>query len=244
MFIAKKLLARLILPPGTFVVLLTFSGLWFLFRKNRVAGLVNCLMALLIWLLSIAPVSDALMGGLESGYRIPENPRGDVVILLCGGVNSNTTELSGVSTLSAPMSWRLVSAVHIQRSLNIPMIVTGKDESRVVKKILVDIGIPEDKIIVEEEARDTSENARYTKEICVKNGYKMPILVTCAHHMKRAVLSFKKVGMDVIPYASNFKTSNDTVYEWIDYLPNINDFYDSYSAIHEYLGLLFYKVSK
>lgn len=69
------------------------------------------------------------------------------------------------------------------------------------------------KIILEDKSRDTFENALYTKEICIRSGFKNSMLITSASHMSRAVLSFKKVGMDVMPFPANFKTgSNKKIY--------------------------------
>ncbi len=41
-----------------------------------------------MWLFSIAPVSNALLRPLESVYPIPKDPKGDVIVLLCGGARS------------------------------------------------------------------------------------------------------------------------------------------------------------
>src|SRR5205085_1201876 len=41
-------------------------------------------------------------------------------------------------------------------------------------------------------------------EIAKKNGWKKIILVTSAYHMKRAEGTFKKVGLEIIPFACDF----------------------------------------
>ncbi|HBR22863.1 MAG TPA: YdcF family protein, partial [Nitrospiraceae bacterium] len=95
------------------------------------------------------------------------------------------------------------------------------------------------KIIAEDKSRDTIENAKYTMEICKKLKYKKPILVTSACHMKRAIMSFRKIGIDVLPVPANFRTWKNKKYSWESYLPG--NFGDANTAIHEYLGLLLYK---
>jgi uncharacterized SAM-binding protein YcdF (DUF218 family) len=86
MFIFKKVSTQFLLPPGIFIILLVGFGIWFLFKKQWKAGMVNLSIGIFMWLLSISPVADAMFRGLESDFRIPENPRGDVIILLGGGV--------------------------------------------------------------------------------------------------------------------------------------------------------------
>lgn len=250
MFALKKILTAFLLPPGIFIVILLFSGLWFLFKKNWKAGIINCLTGIFIWLFSISPVADAMLGGLESDFKIPENPHGDVIILLGGGVYDKVPDLSGVGAPTEEMIGRLVTAVRLQKRLNVPVIVSGgavfkgrKAEAPIAKRFIVDLGVPANRVIIEDKSRDTIENAKYTVEICKKFGYKKPLLVTSASHMRRAVMSFEKVNMDVIPFPSNFKTWKDKKYIWRDYLPYAYDLKMTYSAMHEYLGSLVYKIA-
>jgi uncharacterized SAM-binding protein YcdF (DUF218 family) len=247
MLITKKILTAFLLPPGIFIALLLFSGLWFLFKKNWKAGIINCLIGIFIWLLSISPVADAMLRGLESDFKIPENPRGDVIILPGGGVYDKVPDLSGVGAPKEEMIARLVTAVRLQKMLNIPIIVSGgavfkgrKAEAPIVRRFLIDLGVPDKKVIIEDKSRDTIENARYTAEICRKVGYKKPILVTSAYHMRRSIVSFEKVGMKAVPFPANFKTW-DRKYGWEDYLPHSVNTVRAALAIKEHAGLLFYK---
>lgn len=248
MFALKKILTAFLLPPGIFIVLLLFSGLWFLFKKNWKAGIINCFLGIFIWLLSISPVADAMLRGLESEFEIPEDPHGDVIILLGGGVYDNAPDLSGIGAPSEDMLGRIITAVRLQKKINVPVIISGgavfkgrKAEAPIVKRFLTDLGVPDKKIIIEDKSRDTIENARYTAEICKRLGYKKPLLVTSAYHIKRSILSFKRVNIDVIPFPANFKTWEIKKYRWESYLPDSSELEDSYTAMHEYIGLLFYK---
>ncbi|MBI5213134.1 MAG: YdcF family protein [Nitrospirae bacterium] len=246
MFIFKKILTPFLMPPGIFIVLLVGFGIWFFLKKQWKAGMVNLSIGIFMWLLSISPVADAMLRGLESDFKIPENPRGDVIILLGGGVYDKVPDLSGIGAPSEEMIARLVTAVRLQKRLDVPVIISGgtvfkgrQAEAPIIKRFIVDLGIPSGKIIIEDKSRDTIENAKYTKAICEKNGFKKPILVTSAYHMKRSVLSFKKVEMDVMLFPASFKTWKDRKYNWHDYLPGSLD--NTYAALHEYLGIFFYK---
>lgn len=250
MFELKKILTPFLLPPGIFIVLLLFSGLWFLFKKNWKAGIISCFLGISMWAFSISPVADTMLRGLESDFKIPENLQGDVIILLGGGAYDGAIDLSGTGSPSEGMMMRTVTAVRVQKRLNIPIIVSGgkvykhkKAEAPIVKRFLIDMGVPANKVIIEDKSRDTIENARYTAEICRKLGYKNPLLVTSASHMKRSILIFKKVGIDVTPLPVNFKTWKDKKYGWSDYLPDAHDIRRTSIAMHEYIGLLFYKIA-
>ncbi|HCL82166.1 MAG TPA: YdcF family protein, partial [Nitrospiraceae bacterium] len=213
MFIFKKILTSFLMPPGIFIILLVGFGIWFLFKKQWKAGMVNLSIGIFIWLLAITPVSYAMLSWLESDFKLPENPHGDVIILLGAGIYGNAPDLSGTGIPSEDMLMRLVTVVRLQKKFNIPVIISsgnatksGITEASVGKRFMVDLGVPDNKVIKEEKSRDTIENAKYTAEICKKIGYKKPLLVTSAYHMKRSVMSFEKAEMKVIPVPVQFKT--------------------------------------
>ena len=246
MFELKKILTHFLLPPGIFILLLVISVLWFVFKRNYKAATVNFVIVALMWFFSIAPVASFLLNGLESDLKVPENPSGDIIVLLGGGVYDNAPDMSGVGAPSEEMDARIITAVRLQKKLGIPVIISGgnaskgrKAEAPIVKRFLSDLGVPEGKLIIEDKSRDTIENAKNTKRICDKMKFRNAILVTSAFHMKRSVMSFEKVGMKVIPFPANFRTQPDNKYTWGSFLPN--DFGGTATALHEYLGLLFYK---
>ena len=157
--------------------------------------------------------------------------------------------MSGTGAPTDVMDERLISAVRLQKRLYIPVIISGgsvyegmQAEAPVVRRFLIDLGVPAGKIIIEDKSRDTTENARYTAKICEKRGFKRPVLVTSASHMKRSVLSFEKAGVKVTPFPAGYRTWGLREYKWKDYLPTIGSLEDTTVAMHEYLGLLFYKV--
>jgi len=108
MFLFKKILTPFLLPPGIFILFLIISGIWFLFKKYWKTGLLNCSIGILLWVLSISPVSDAMLRSLESEFSIPQNPKGDVIILLGGGIYDEVPDLSGVGAPSGDMLERMV----------------------------------------------------------------------------------------------------------------------------------------
>jgi uncharacterized SAM-binding protein YcdF (DUF218 family) len=245
MFILKNALAPFLLPPGIFILLLIVSGVWLLFNKRK-TGIVNIIIGCFIWVFSISPVHNTLYRGLESSFYVPRTIEGDVIVLLGGGVYDNVADLTGIGAPSEEMFGRIVTAVRLQKRLNVPIIVSsGKvfehtsAGAPIVKRFLFDLGVPGDDIIVEDRSRDTFENATYTREICLSLGFKNPIVVTSASHLKRSVMIFEKVGLEVLPVPALFRSWRERQYGWDDYLPGT--LRHAENAIHEYLGLAFYR---
>lgn len=248
MFLFKKMLTPFLLPQGIFVIALITSGIWFLLKKSRAAGIFNIILGIALWLVSTVPVGDALMRGLESNLELPTAPRGDVIIILGGGIHSEVKDLTGEGVPSEDMLARIVTAVRLQKKLDIPVIISSgmvfpweKSEAIIGKRFLVDLGVPASKIIVEDKSRDTIENARYSKELCEQYRFKKPLLVTSALHMKRAMLSFKKFSLDVTPFPVNLHKGKDRSYVWMDYIPGNQE--NAALSLREYMGLIFYRIA-
>lgn len=214
------------------------------------AGISLIIIAVLIWLLSIMPVSDYLLHELEYSNPIPKNPSGDVIVLI-GGVSDLRNEqplpdLSGITLPSIEMLVRLNTAFKIYKTQDIPIIVSSyeifdeynPDKISSIEGFLTYIGVPKDKIIIEDANHDTLQNAKNIKAICNDMGFKNPILVTSAFDMKVSVLNFNKAGLDVMPVPINFKSYNQELYNWKDYLPQIRYLDKSTLAIKEYIRLM------
>lgn len=108
-------------------------------------------------------------------------------------------------------------------------------------KILRELNIPEDKIIVEQGSLDTFENARNISALIKEKYFSNTVLVTSAYHMPRSVMLFEKTGAKVIPAPTDYKTDR-TGYQFESFLPKMHYLKDSWSAIHEHIGIIFYKL--
>ncbi len=65
------------------------------------------------------------------------------------------------------------------------------------------LGVPKNAILLEDKSRTTEEDARFTKEIMNKHGYKSCILVTSPYHSRRATKIFRRIMGDGIKIISS-----------------------------------------
>ncbi|HVW97715.1 MAG TPA: YdcF family protein [Mucilaginibacter sp.] len=78
-------------------------------------------------------------------------------------------------------------------------------ESVWVKTQLELVNVPDSCIIIEDQSRNTFENAIFSKRELDKHQLSPPyLLVTSAFHMRRSLRIFRKHQVDVIPYPCNF----------------------------------------
>jgi uncharacterized SAM-binding protein YcdF (DUF218 family) len=240
MFMTKKLLTLFVIPPGIFIVCLLATGGWLLYKKIMIPGIIILMIGTLAWFVSTSPVADVLLYGLEHHFKIPENPSGDVIVLLSRGVYYKAPDFSGTGVPWDNTITRLVTAVRLEKKLEIPIIVSGGGNT-IIKRFLMDLGVSENHIICDDKGRDTYESAKFVYEICTKMMFNNPILVTAAYHMKRSVLIYNKFKIKVIPFPAGFKSTRSNDYGIYDFIPTPWNFTNTGIAIKEYLGLLVYK---
>ena len=250
MFALKKTIAPFILPPGVFVLAILLVSLAMVYRKRWKLGLANLIVGLMLWALSTVPLANFLIQGLESEYSIPANPSGDVIILLGGGMIEGVPDLTGRSAPSPSTMGRIITAVRLYRRLGLPIIVTGgrayddadSAVATIAKRFLIDLGVPEKMIMVEDRARDTAQNARLTAAICGQQGFSKPILLTAAYHLKRSQMAFDAAGMRVTPFPAYFMGSRNVPFTWRHLLPRAGTLHSSADALHEYIGIFYYRM--
>lgn len=235
--------ASWVLPPGIFIVALFALAVW-LWRKKRQkqAALMLGALTFAFYLLCTGFVAEKTMGWLESAYEPPENPQGDVIIMLGGGAMNDSPDVDGTGALCASPANRLLTAVRLQRRLDVPILLSGGQvyedtgaEARIARRILLSLGVPDDKILVETKSINTTQNARYSAEILREHGYTRPILVTSAFHMKRSVLNFRKQGIAVVPYPADYLVSHHPVFHYTKLRPQTEALLDNVTVLQETL---------
>jgi len=242
-------LESLLLPPGG-VLLLLVIGLLLLKFKHRAGYALLVVGVALFYLLSAPFVSKTLLGILEFS-ALP--PTGDLhadphaaIVILAGGRYQNAPEYGGdtVSTLSLE---RVRYGARLARRTHLPVLVTGgtvwkqrASEASLMKQTLEeDFNTPVR--WVEGQSRTTWENARYTKDILAKEGITHIYLVTHAWHMPRSEFAFRHFGFEVIPAPTSFSNTSELDPDVSDWFPEARALRGSYFALHEMVGLLWYR---
>ncbi|MGJ3233622.1 YdcF family protein [Marivirga sp.] len=92
-------------------------------------------------------------------------------------------------------------------------------ESRVIYSYLESINFPVDKILIEDQSRNTVESARFANDFIGKQN--KILLITSASHMRRAAGCFEKEGYKIQSYPTVFLT-NDEMINPSMFLPSVD----------------------
>ncbi len=248
-FLFSKILTILLFPLPLVII---FSFLWILFGKGKYYKLFSILPIVVLWILSSFPVSQWLVRSLEKEY-VPVPMEGldssDVIVVLGGAVNILGIHRDRVELGSS--AERMTDSILLYRQKKAPKILfTGGSgilfqqdfsEAYFANKFFKDFEIPTEDLILENKSKNTFENALYTKEILDILGKNRIILVTSAFHMKRSLGVFSKMGFDVQPFPTDYKSMLDDV-NWDTIIPSTMALDASTIAIKEWIGILVYKI--
>ncbi|MFZ9143988.1 MAG: YdcF family protein [Aquirufa sp.] len=120
--------------------------------------------------------------------------------------------------------------------------IDDTQESKKVKEVLIAMGVAENDIYLEENARNTHENATYTKKMLAPYLAGEMVLVTSAMHMPRAKACYIKEGFRVVVYPADIK-KKDTTSGILDLvIPQERNLSKFAELIREMAGFVIYKV--
>jgi len=237
-----KLLTSVFFPPGGIVLLLLAGSALILLKRKKTGIFLVLFSTIILYFLSTKLVSEALLLPLETSESMFSGEAVDAIVILGGGTYSYCPD--GIC-LSESSIKRAVFALSINREGKIPFVVCGakvvgpySDASAIAKFLRL---FSMAKIFVLEGKINTMEQAIAVKLLMKKMGWEKVVLVTSAFHMKRAIYSFKKLGIDVIPAPTDFRTDRKgSILFYL--LPSTVNLRNSCVALHEYLGLIYYKI--
>lgn len=249
MLIFSKIFTVFVLPPGCFILGIVVCLVFYKRKAARtlLAGLTVCL-----FLLSLGPVKDLLFLPLENCYPpLSKNftSPGDVdfIVVLGGGSVAGSPEEYGKDSLSSEALKRALYGYRLASSYGLPLIFSGgkvfdqgqETEADAAARALIGLGLDERRVLKETSSRNTWENARRVAEVYRA---KRVLLVTSAYHMPRSVWCFEKNGVKVFPAPTDYHVSRGIFFAITDFLPSMHALRDSYVALHEYIGLLSYRL--
>jgi len=250
MLLMSKAISQLLLPPGG-LILLGLAGV--LFWKRWWGRGAVLLSFLLLWGFSTEPVRDALTTPLEFQYSVLKidqiKTTGTAIVLLGGGIYENAPEYNGRDMLGRHSMMRTIYAADVARKSGLDLYATGGNplthadeaEADLMRHWLLKQGLKVGSLHAETASNNTWENAAFIKNMLAAKEVKRVVLVTSALHMPRAVWCFKSHGFEVVPAPMDY-ISKQEAYDLRSYLPHWAVLSDSGQALHEQLGLLWYRL--
>ena len=121
------------------------------------------------------------------------------------------------------------------------LVPTGTPEAELAGVFYTEQGVDMKRVTLESKARTTRENAIRVAALLGERCKQPWLLVTSASHMPRSMAEFQAVGCNVAAYPVDFRTGEET--SWTEY-SMAGSLMAWQTALHEYLGMVVYGVTR
>jgi uncharacterized SAM-binding protein YcdF (DUF218 family) len=245
MSVVHTLFIFLVIPPTGFLWLAILGAALIRFRPRlggtlAVSGLVG------LYALGTPFVSYLLLEGLEAAQPHPSGIPEPAAIIILGGDGERVHDVQGNAEPGVLSLQRLAGAAGLARRTGLPILITGGSvgtHQAPIADLMTtvftdDFGLPVKWI--ENRASNTCQNATFSAAILRQAGIPSAWVVTNSWHMPRALLSFSRAGYPVLP--APLPADFVEIRGVFDLLPHANGWNRSYFAIHEWIGLIAYRL--
>lgn len=245
--VSEKMVESILLPPAFIALgMAVCLILMILNRGRKIAKYLLALVLVVYYLLSTWPSANILISSLEKRNNIDlliDLKRVDAVVVLAG----SASEAGGIRprTELDRASWRRLwhgAEIYNQLVEKIPIIYSGgyPSEADLVRILASQWGISESQFWVEISSKNTYESGVEVQKLLdmrlLTESPHRVVLVTSAWHMPRALLVFRKLGIDSIPEPCDYFSTLNSGVVWF-LVPNYEAFYASSVVIREWIAM-------
>ncbi|MDX2027536.1 MAG: YdcF family protein [Alphaproteobacteria bacterium] len=240
--------------PGNVLVLLLMLGAFLSVaqgeRWRRFGRRLCFVVAFLFFLIAICPVGDWMLTPLENRFPPAKLAQVDGIVLLGEDEKPFLSAARGqpVAYTSASDYVHFVTLARAYPKAR--LVFAGGSgllvpdprlkDAEVAKQALAGLGLAVDRVVFEDESRNTYENAVKAVALVKPRPEQKWLLVASARHMPRAMACFRKAGWNTHAAPAAFMTdgkyASKLQFSFADHLFRMN------MAMHEYLGLLAYRL--
>jgi len=238
MFFLFKKMVGLCLSPLSVVLLLGLAGLLLVRRGRRRPGrgLLTAAAAMLL-LVAYGIPGDWIARRLESRHPPFPDSRPAARVVVLGGDYSFSPRIPARNHVGSSSLARVVEGVRIYRlqESGCMLVLSGAGVAEGMRAVALDLGVPEEHIVLDTASRDTGDQARLLREILAGAPF---ALVTSASHMPRAMGLFRHQGLEPIAAPTDYLCKPGSGRSFHSAFPAASRIRTCERVIQETLGLL------
>lgn len=250
-FFSKAL--KFLIEPTTYLFLFPILVIFFCFFKKKYLKIVTIIYAI-FFLSATSPISFYLYRWLEQEYPAisgldPQSVKEvEAAVVLSGDSISYNTNLGqfyfGEAFPRLMAGLRLLQAEKINNLIitkgnNLQLNNTQLDEGNAFLKLLDELRISKEKVILLDDVLNTFDEAKRVRQTLESKNIKSFYLITNSFHLKRAMLIFEKQGLKPIPYPVGTTNYQNTPrnYKW-----SIDNLRSLFCFLNETIGIVSYRL--
>ena len=216
--------------------------------RHWALGLLSAV-TLCLAIVSTPVTSVTLLSLLQNESPVPltdPNRKAGAIVVLSAGLRLSAEEFGG-DTVGPLTLERIRYGARLHRETGLPILVTGgrlAGSTIPVAQAMAEALETDFKVPVrwrETEARNTQQNAFLSARILKGEGINSVYVVTHGWHMARTAEAFGRTEIDAIP-APTASVSTGPGFSVLDFIPSSKGLLNSAYGLHEWLGLLWYRL--
>ncbi len=224
-FILSKLVWGLLSPTNLIILLITLGTIQLLRNKIRAAKKILIPTVVVSIMLLAYPLGDYLMHPLETRFSKPTTLPDtiDGIIVLGGGENLKISIGWDTAEIGGAGDRFIAAAILAKHYPDVPVIFSGGSGllrfnttttgGDIARKLLLAVGIDEERLIIESQSRNTHENFVLLKNTLPKSDGTY-VLVTSAFHMPRSIGIARQQNINVIAYPVDYYSNKAEFRQW------------------------------
>jgi uncharacterized SAM-binding protein YcdF (DUF218 family) len=249
-FILSKVLGFFALPSNLLITIGLVGIALLLTRSRRLASWLVVTSLVLLVLFGLSPLGNALMLPLEERFPPWDASHGapDGVIVLGGVIAEDVSAARGAVALNESAERVTVAASAAVQNCASPfggtnaLLFDKGAEAGFAVRQLEDLGVARERIVAEEQSRNTVENAVFSRLIANPQPGQRWLLLTSAFHMPRAIAVSRAAGFPVEAYPVDWRTTGPI--DRVRPFPSVSEgLRRTDVAVHEWIGLLLYRLT-
>ncbi|HSI77348.1 MAG TPA: YdcF family protein [Lunatimonas sp.] len=253
MFFYISQLFSFLAMPLTLILILLISG--FLARPIKWKKILSGIGILMLILFTNNALSTIVINYWEPAFKVIKTlPEYEIGIVLTGVTNIN--KAADDRTFFDKGADRATHAVQLYKEGKLKRILisggqgfqprNNQKEAILLANFMITAGIPESDLIIEDNSKNTRENALFTKRTLEECGQSLDqrfLLITSAFHMKRAEGCFRKIGLQVDTFPVDYYGNDNPVNIRSLIQPSPNALVLWHKLTKEWIGLLAYRIA-
>jgi uncharacterized SAM-binding protein YcdF (DUF218 family) len=218
-------------------ILILLGVFCLVFRRIRLSAVLAISGVTWILLCATPAFAALLRRGVDYPTPTTQYPEADAIVVLGGGDPAYFDRSD-----EQARSTRAGVALDLYRQSLAPVIVAsgGDGEAEEMVQGFIEQGVPPAALRSDPDSHATYQNAANSARILDREQRHRILLVTSSVPMRRAAACFERLGFEVIPVPT--ANAGDNISTQPTWKPQWAMLYESRRYIHEYVGIVFYKL--
>jgi uncharacterized SAM-binding protein YcdF (DUF218 family) len=216
MFVVSKIAGFFAIPSNLIILMGLLGAVLLRTARARAGGRLVIASLVLLAIAGLSPLGNVLILPLEERFPAWDAARGapDGVVVLGGAVTADVAAARNDMALNEAAERMTATVALARRYPDARIVFSGGDagivysgnESEAALRLFERLGLAAGRVTVEDQSRNTFENALFSKRIAAPKPGERWLLVTSAYHMPRAMGIFRAAGFAVEAYPVDWRT--------------------------------------